>query len=170
MPLPVSLSLPLFVELISLFVHAYRKCRHMNALMCWLECQICYSLAKSYHMSWECLGTFSLWSSSGKYYSLQGSHVVMATGNWSKLISFHKVGTKVVTDQQAFNSCIEYHPPFSAWACLHVVVINQITSVWDFTVDNVWSAHMRMSSLCVGAFPLRFEVTGDLLRTHDSMV
>lgn len=53
-----------------LFVHAYRKCGHMNALMCQLECQICYSLAKSYHMSWEFLATLSLWSSSGKYRSL----------------------------------------------------------------------------------------------------
>lgn len=30
------------------------------------------SLAESYHMSWECLGTLSLWSSSGKYLPLQG--------------------------------------------------------------------------------------------------
>lgn len=70
MPLPFSLSLPLFVTLY-LFLLIVSVCISAN-LWCRLESQICYSLAKSYHMSWKFLGTLSLWSSSGKYRGLQG--------------------------------------------------------------------------------------------------
>lgn len=81
------------------------------------------------------------------------SHIWLRAQETGKLISFHDVELKGVTDHLAYNICIEFHPPFIAYVSVCCTRYYQVGFHLRYC-DMCVSVCMFPSSLCVGSFPL----------------